>query len=324
LILVPAPGAPRPTHAAIGARALRNADLGAATAPAHQRILARATTDLLAGGVTLGAGAAHVWDLPASHGAFAVSGTAALRLIYLGRSGQVLGDVELMPGGAVPAIPPDAEMAVVHNLGGTPAGVRAAGPGFGTVSLAYAPTGSAPVVGWQSSSTLLQIGPSSLAARGATLHLPRPYSTRRNRQTASYGVTRASDAVRGQIAVETRLPISVSVVIIVLDTADPTAAGDLAIAASGATLVTSPQRVATRNRRILLYDVTAPVSGATALTISVGSRSGWSIAGVMGTSGRAVEWAERLRSGLPDYFVPEGPISPDGSLTVSYTSGGLS
>jgi hypothetical protein len=39
---------------------------------------------------------------------------------------------------------------------------------------------------------------------------------------------------------------------------------------------------------------------------------------VMGLRGSAAEWATRLSAGLPDQFVPDGPFSPDGSLTVTY------
>ncbi len=215
-------------------------------------------------------------------------------------------------------------MAVVENLGGLPAGAPPVVARFGALSLLFSPPGCAPVVGWQSGSMLRQIGPTRFAARGATLHLPRAPASRRGGQRASYGVTRAADALRGQVGVETELPIGVEVVIIALDLADASAAaeGDLAIGAVGATLLTPPQRVAARDRRILLYDVSARDSKATSLTVSVVSVAGWSVAGVIGAHGSAVEWAARLRAGIPDHFVPEGPVAPGGSLTVTYTPGG--
>jgi hypothetical protein len=323
LIRVPAADAARPTRAATGARALRNAEFGAATPPAHQQALDQAASDLSGTGVTLGAGATHIWDLPNDRGTFTLAGTGGARLIITDRGGATLSDFERVPAGAPQRLPTGAAMAIIENLGTPPAGAPVVAAGFGALSLLYCSPGNAPVVGWQSGTMLRQIGPTRFAARGATLRLPRAYATRTGGQRASYGVTRAADAIRGQVGVETELPNGVDVVIITLDLADASAAsqGDLAIGAVGATLST-PQRVAARDRRILIYDVGARDPKATSLTISVVSAAGWSVAGVMGARGTAVEWATRLRAGIPDHFVPEGPVSPSGSLTVTYTPGG--
>ena len=108
---------------------------------------------------------------------------------------------------------------------------------------------------------------------------------------------------------------------IALDLADATAAGgpdDLAIGVSGATLTTPPQRVASANRRLLLYDVAGLDELATAITISVASTVGWSIAGVIGVHGSAREWATQLSAGIPECFVPDGPLTPDGALTITW------
>jgi len=108
--------------------------------------------------------------------------------------------------------------------------------------------------------------------------------------------------------------------------ADASAAqqGDLAVAVEGATLATPPQRVSGGNRRLLLYDVSTRDANASSLTVSVASVAGWSIAGVVGAHGMALEWAVNLRNGIPDHFVPEGAIAPGGYLTVTYTPGGAS
>jgi hypothetical protein len=107
---------------------------------------------------------------------------------------------------------------------------------------------------------------------------------------------------------------------IALDIADQAAAddGDLAIAVSGGTLAVTPVRVITGGRRLLLYDVVAADAGAVALLISVASVSGHRVSGVIGVSGTAQEWANRFASGVPDHFVPDGALSPGGSLTVTY------
>jgi hypothetical protein len=56
--------------------------------------------------------------------------------------------------------------------------------------------------------------------------------------------------------------------------------------------------------------------------VSVASATTWTVAGVIGVSGTALEWAAALQSGLPDHFVPAGPLAPGGSLTVTYAAGG--
>jgi hypothetical protein len=323
LVLVPAAQAPRPTTAAVRTRTVRNGDLGAPVGPAEQAVVAAAAADLLAGGVTLGAGVSHLWTVPAATGSFAVTGGGAARVVCADRSGTVLADTEfLAPGSA--SLPAGTESVVVSCLG-TPPGASGGVPaGPGAVELASAPSGSAPVVGWQTSSQLAQVGPASFLGRGAYLSVPQPTASARLGQKASYGMVSGADAVAGQPGVETTLPAGVDVVIIGLDVADASAArdGDLAISVSGATLATPPVRVLAGDRRVLLYPVADRTAGAAAITVAAASASGWSVAAVAGVRGNASEWAAVLAAGLPDQFVPAGPLSPGGSITVTYSPDG--
>jgi hypothetical protein len=325
LILVPAAAAPRPTRAAVGSRLVRNADLGLAAGPAQQQAMAQAAADLTGGGVTLGAGAAHLWDLPTDLGTLTLSGSSCVRMMCADRSGAVLLDTEFSAAGSQPQqLPAGTEMLLIQALGAGAAGTTITAHGPGAISSSYAPAGQAPAVGWQAGGTLLQVGPTSFAARGASVKLARAYAGRSGGQRASYATVPARDAVAGQAGVETTLPIGTSVVLIALDLADPAAAqaGDLAIGCLGGTLAAPPQRVATGNRRLLCYDVTTREQGAAGLTISVASASAWSVGAVVGLPGSAVEWATKLSSGLPDNFVPDGPITPGGSVTATYAAGG--
>ena len=104
---------------------------------------------------------------------------------------------------------------------------------------------------------------------------------------------------------------------------DPTAsqAGDLAVAVQGAALASPPQRVERGNRRCLVYDVTARDQKVTSFTVSVASASGWSVAGVVGANGSAIEWAATLQSAVLDRLIPEGAVATGGSLTVKYDMG---
>ena len=325
LIVLRATAAPRPTRAALTARTLRNADLGAAIGPAHEQALDQAAAAVVGTGVTLGAGAVHLWDVPNDQGHFTIAGTSGVRMVCTDRGGAALGDVEFIPAGsATQAVPAGTAMVSIQCLGAPPSGVVPPASGFGALTSTFAPTGQMAAVGWQSASTLVQVGPSRFLARGATVRIVRAHATARNGQQASYGTPRAADVVNGQLGVETRLPIGIDVVMIALDISDPSAAadGDLALAASGGTLAATPQRVTTGGRRLLLYDVVARDAAANALVLSVASVSAYGLAGVVGLHGKASEWANRLSNGVPDQFVPDGALSPGGFLIVTYAGAG--
>jgi hypothetical protein len=139
-------------------------------------------------------------------------------------------------------------------------------------------------------------------------------------------MTAVSTAVAGQSGLETWLPKNVGVVMIILDRQDPSAAasGDLSIACDGATLATPPVLGASSDRNALLYDVTSTDPKADHITVAVGSKRGWSLAGVVGLHGKATEWAAQLHGGVPPHLVPDGPLTVGGQLLVhmSINSGG--
>lgn len=323
LIVVAAPDAPRPTTAAVRPRAVRNAELGAAIGPGHQQALDEAATALTGTGVTIGAGTLHLWDVPDDQGRFTLQGDAAARVISMDRGGTVLGDVEVLaPAPAPVPVAQGAARVAIACLGPRPDGAVPRPSAAGAVTMLYAPAGARAAVGWQSTSTLAQVGPASFAARGATLQVPRPSAAVRNAQRASAGVVSAADAVGGQLGVETRLPAGIEVVIIALDTNDPTAAqgDDLRIGVAGAQLG-APARVVTGARRILIYDVTGQDVKAGYLTVTVASSTAWNVAAVIGVRGQSTGWAAALVDGLPDGLVPHGPFAPGGALTVTYLPG---
>ena len=165
-------------------------------------------------------------------------------------------------------------MVAITCLGVLPDGAAAPAAGFGAVTGRFGAIPTRPRrLGWQSTGTLTQIGPSRFVARGATLRIIQSYRSARNGQTSSYGTPTAGDVIAGQQGVETRLPADVSVVMIGLDVLDPSAAadGDLALAVTGGTLAATPVRVITGGRRLLLYDVASRDPQAVSLVISVAS-----------------------------------------------------
>jgi hypothetical protein len=131
-------------------------------------------------------------------------------------------------------------------------------------------------------------------------------------------MVRVGDALATQSAVETWLPTSIGVVMILLDQQDPSAAadGDLALAVDGATLNSTPIRILGGRRRALLYDVQQVKAGAAHITIGAASVAGWRFAGVIGLSGKAQEWGVRFNGKIPEQIVPDGPLTPDGSVNV--------
>jgi hypothetical protein len=126
--------------------------------------------------------------------------------------------------------------------------------------------------------------------------------------------------MREETAVETSLPVQTAVVMVLLDRQDATAAqqGDFAIGCTGATLVTPPLAVAGGARRALLYQVSQLAEGASSITISTASAAGWRVSGVVGLPGRAQEWAVSANGGVPEHLVPEGPLTPDGEVTIAF------
>ena len=324
LIRIPSATAPRPTRASAVPRTLRNAAGGTAIAAGHQQAIDAAGAALLSAGVTLAGGAAHVWQLPQDAGSLEIKGTGALRVVFAKRNGASVSDTEyVITNSASIGVPSGAFVAVVESLGNLPSGTVAPTAGFAAITSSFAPAQQQVAVGWQATGTLLQIGPTELLGRGAAISLVRIFGSRNLRQKASYGVAVAASALLNQPAVETTLPGAVSVVMIALDLADASAAvsqDDLAIAVSGATLNTPPQRVSSANRRLLLYDVASLDQQATEISISVASTVSWIVAGVIGVHGSAQEWATQLAAGVPDHFVPDGPLTPDGSLTITWAS----
>src|SRR5216684_5250223 len=187
------------------------------------------------------------------------------------------------------------------------------------MSMHAAPQGGTPVVGWQAANLLTQAGPTTLLARGASVNMARHATPRRKNQKISQAAVRATEGIRTQVGVETWLPPQIEVVAVMLDQQDASAAddGDLAIAVTGAKLSSSPMRVVGGRHKALIYDVTERSSDADHIVVAVASRAGWRLAGVVGLPGNAQEWAVRMNGNVPEHLVPEGPLAPDGEITVT-------
>ncbi len=326
LIRVKAPTAPAPTRLAQPGNTLRTTDLGWTSGTGHQQELTNAIANLQGNGLTIPAGTTQISDVPAgSQTELIVAGDSAFRITFLTRGGSVLADSEYPPASGTAAaplttvpLPANCGMVSIECLGKLPAGSVAVTAGFGAVAFTAAPAGKRTVAGWQAGNLLPQVGPTTILGRGSCLMLPQTHIPIRNRQAISQTMVRVSDAVAEQIGTETWLPTGIGVVMILLDLQDAsaTAAGDLALSAQGATLSSTPIRILGGRRRALLYDVTNPDPKANHITVGVASITGWRLSGVVGLPGNAQEWATDLQGKVPEHVVPDGPLTPDGSISV--------
>ncbi len=316
LEFVSAPNSPRPTAIARSGRTLRSPELGWATGLAHRSRLGRAGAAINGDGVTLSSGTTHVWDLATVGGTVRLSGVGAARVTFLSRGGAVLSDREmLVEAGSAISIPNGTAMMAVTALGKVPGGT-AIPPGFGAVRVA--PQGATPVVGWQAANLVTQAGPTTLLARGTAVIMAQHITPKRKNQQISQAAILAAEAMGTQVGVETWLPVQIGTVMVMLDQQDPSAAddGDFALAVTGAKLAAIPMRVIGGRHKALIYDVVERVRDADHIVVAVASRTGWRLAGVVGLPGNAQEWAVRMNGAVPEHLIPDGPLSPDGQITV--------
>ncbi len=323
LYRIPAPKAARPTQAAVAPRNLHNPETGLLPGIAHAQDMAQAAKLLLGDGVVIPSGTTHVWDLPAQASySLSASGSSALRLVAMDHAGHILSDTEMMPQAQAIPLPVNTK-AVAFQCLGTPAkGFTAPAPGFGAISFSAAPPDGFPAAGWQAGGLHQQVGAMAILGRGSYIRLSTPRATAHKGRSTSHGTINISRTTLGQIGMQTILPAAVTCLMILLDGEDETAAanGDLAIAAQGATLVTPPIPVGGGHRRALLYDVTPLVSAAGVppqfFSVSASSALGWQISGIAGLQGKAIDWANRMHGDVPPHVVPQGPLTPDGSVRV--------
>lgn len=320
LEFIRAANAPRATSLASSGRTLRNIETGWLAGGAQMAAFRSAEKDIMLEGVTLVAGATHIWEVPQLSGlAIEFKGDAAARVTLMTRGGQVLDDREVMAqGGGVIKVPDRCGMIAVTCLGRVGPSREVPAGGLGSVSFAVAPQRKSPVVGWQLGSLLQQVSSTTFLGRGTVLVVPQTHVSFKDRQATSQATVKVSEAMVNQLGVETWLPIEVGVVGVVLDQQDTCAAaeGDFSIAAIGAKLQTPPLRVEGGRRKLLLYDVAKRDGKADRLVVALSSAKGSRFAGVVGLPGRAQEWATRMNGGVPEDLVGDGPLTPDGQLNV--------
>ena len=178
------------------------------------------------------------------------------------------------------------------------------------------------VAGWQVGVHVAQTGANTMLGRGATLLLSQTTGTTISQQTMSLGMVPLSQATVDQVAVQTYLPGSCTVVGVLFDAKAGGEIGpdSVAVAAAGATLNASPIRVQAGDRTLLLYDVTPLASGAAPgeIVITVSTAGDFHLAGVVGAHGSAQTWGSELNGGILSHLVPDTPLSPGGLATLRF------
>ena len=320
LFRVASPSGPALTKIAKPGNTLRTTDLGWTSGTGHQTELTQALASLQGNGLTVPAGVTHIWDVPAgAQSELVITGDSAFRVTFLTRGGSVIVDSEYQSAKqTLVPLPTNCGMVAIECLGKLSSGSPSITAGFAAVAFTAAPAGKQTVAGWQAGNLLPQVGPNTILGRGSVLLLPQTYIPVRSRQAISQTMIRVSDAVAQQIGAETWLPASIGVVMILLDLQGATASadGDLSLSVQGATLSSSPVRILGGRRRALLYDVSNPDPKANHITVGVASLTGWRLSGVVGMAGQAQEWATSLQGKVPEHIVPDGPLTPDGSISV--------
>lgn len=326
LMLSPAATKQPETRAARSIRTLRHPALGGAVGRKAAAALDGLARDVRRDGVTLRAGAVHVWELPGgSAWRLRLSGRSGVRVTELTSAGTAIRDREVAVADDIDfEIASKCAMVAVGALGQSSALVTrhrvtslAAGKAGAVALTASAPRTTA-VVGWQIGSHVAQVGPTTLLGRGSVITLAKPIGSNVRRHVAATGIIALSRAMLDQEVVHTQLPASVTVVGVVVDrgTRRDIASADIVIHAAGARLAAAVRQIEAGSRTVFLYDVETEANDAETISVTAGLRADLNLAGVFGGFGSAEMWAHTLAGTTLTQVVPDEQLSGHGALRV--------
>jgi hypothetical protein len=331
-------GIPQPTRAARSARTLRTPDLGAPTGRAVAASMAVLAEQVRKEGVTVRAGSTQVWEVPRALDWFLeIAGNSAVRVTELSTAGTVLLDQEaaedqlqfkLAAGCAMVAVtalgrPGDG---LIRNADGTP--VR----GTSAITAAVATSSALPVLGWQLGSELVQVGPTTLLARGAVVSLSKPIGAAIRGHAAATGMITVSRALLAQEVVQTDFGPVVTVIGVLIDNPDATRLGPESVILNTEQVRVAglPIQVTAGTRTLFLYDVrprpadagdTDRVSVTVGLITPPGATEPIVLSGVVGGTGTAANWATTLNGSTLTEVVGAEQLTVDGSVSVRLSNG---
>ena len=327
LELQAAANAPVATRFANAATSVRSPQIGGTSSAARTRAFAIAEKMAQGDGAVVRSGVTQLWDVPMSQPAIALSGDQAVRVTLLSRGGSVISDAEYAAGDGLHVALPDTCAAVaitgLGRLGAARDGWRIP-PGPGAVTAFAAPAGQSPATGWQSSDLGVQLNASTLLVRGAVLSLSEPAQVALHGQQLSQAVVPLARAIGLDAAVEMRLSTRITVLAVMLDAVNARLPGDddVMLSLRNARLDAHPVRAGGGQRAVLLFDVqadpAATANGDVPIIVGAHAAADVRISGMVGLGGTAREWGERLNGGLPEDWVPDEALTPDGATRVRF------
>jgi hypothetical protein len=239
-------------------------------------------------------------DRQAPRPSVVVAGDAAVRVVALSGTGEVLTDTTLATGPV--AVPWHTARLVAWCTGGT--GVPPAG-----------------LAGWSATDRLPWVGAGvTLAAGSVVTGFPAP--DRGFRSADAAWVTAATPAAQASV-VATELPPTTTVVVVSVDASADADLAQFSLGLSGAQRLAQPDGtasapilVASGGRAHLCYDVVP--TGAGPVVVSVGSGPAWRLAGALGGPGDAATTASQLAAVGAGNCVAPLICSPTGLATVQW------
>jgi hypothetical protein len=216
--------------------------------------------------------------------------------------------------------------ALIKNADGT------AGRGPSAITASVATASALPVLGWQLGSELVQVGPTTLLARGAVVSLSKPIGAAIRGHAAANGMITVSRALLAQEVVQTDFGPVVTVIGVLVDNPDATRLGpESVILNTEQVRVTGlPIQVTAGTRTLFLYDVRRRradagdpdrVSVTVGLVTPPGATEPIVLSGVIGGAGTAANWATTLNGSTLTEVVGAEQLTVDGSVTVRLSNG---
>ncbi|PXY78480.1 MAG: hypothetical protein CXX81_07535 [Methanobacteriota archaeon] len=308
---------------------IRSKNIGGSTTQQTKRSgIREATVNLRGKGLELIAGETHLWKLtnngvPKSRKGkqdnlpkLSVDGDQGVRISFMSMMGDVIQDLDIPPHTQPTKlpVPPGTRLVAAIGLGGAdmiPDYLNVCAGGVLTELSTKNSTG----IGFQPTSTLIQLGPLTYLCRGAQLRLKTIYSglARGNQQAFT-----AMNVLQRQSELKFTVPSTIDNLVIILS-GQGDAEEALSVEMGGLQVNGKPHLIKRAESMAYIWDVTDEVKDVNMVQITAQVASGWSVQSMAGVKGSYENWLSRLTSGSWSGLVEEGPLSPEGQSTLIWT-----
>ena len=309
---------------------IRSKNIGGSTTQQRKRSgLREATVNLRGKGLELIAGETHLWKLtnngvPKSRKGkqdnlpnLMVDGNQGVRISFMSIMGDIIQDLDIPPHKQPTELPvlPGTRLVTATGLGGVdmiPNHLKSCAGGILTELSTKNSTG----VGFQPTSTLIQLGPLTYLCRGAQLRLKTIYSglARSNQQAFT-----AMNVLQRQSELKLTIPSTVDNLVIILS-GQGDAEEALSVEMGGLQVNGKPHLIKRAESMAYIWDVADEVKDVNMVQVTAQVASGWSVQSMAGVKGSYENWLSRLTSGRWGDLVEEGPLSQEGKSTLIWKS----